>query len=182
MQKRTFTQANIASPLSPVLSRRYDVYQVEDTWFLQTLAIVLSILSIGAYYDNKSIFDWNGVTLNAVVAVLAAITKALLEFAISDCLGQSKWIWFSWQQRPLKDLDLIESASRGPLGSLKLLQRPMGRSFINLGTIVIILTVAIDPFVHLNFGQKERTHWSTKMTRLHRLHVHRDIPKGSMPH
>lgn len=81
--------------------------QVEDTWLLQTLAIIFSILSIGAiaallaHYDNKSIFDWNGVTLNAVVAVFAALTKALLAFAISDCLGQSKWIWFSWQQKAI---------------------------------------------------------------------------------
>lgn len=134
--------------------------QVEDTWLLQTLAIVFSILSIGAiavllaHYDNKSIFDWNGVTLNAVVAVFAAITKALLAFAISDCLGQSKWIWFSWQQRPLKDLDLIDNASRGPLGSLKLLRRPVGRSFISFGTIVVILSVAIDPFVQLTVGKR----------------------------
>ena len=131
---------------------------VEDTWYLHALAVLWSTLSLGAIaallgiYDGTPIFKWHGVTLNAVVAVLAVILKGLLAFAISDAIGHSKWIWFSRQQRPLQDLALIDNASRGPLGSLQLLYKSVARSAISLGAIVMILSVAIDPFIQLAIG------------------------------
>ncbi|KAL8685577.1 MAG: hypothetical protein Q9224_005763 [Gallowayella concinna] len=131
---------------------------VEDTWYLSALAVLGSTLALGAIatllsiYNGTPIFKWHGVTLNAIVAVLAVTLKGLLAFAISDAIGQSKWIWFSRQQRPLQDLALIDSASRGPLGSLQLLYRSVARSPISIGAIVVVLSVAIDPFIQLAVG------------------------------
>lgn len=119
------------------------------------------MLSIGAialllaHYDSKPSFDWNGVTLNAIVSVFAALANALLAFTVSGCLGQAKWIWFSLQQRPLGDPNLIDGGSRGPLGSFKiLLNRPVASSFISFGAIVIVVSVAIGPFIQLTVGKK----------------------------
>ncbi|KAL8777721.1 MAG: hypothetical protein Q9213_007736 [Squamulea squamosa] len=153
----------------------------EDTWRLQTLAVVGSTLSIGAiavllaHYDTKPIFDWNAVTLNAIVAVFSAVSKALLAFALSDCIGQSKRIWFSWQERHLKDLDSIDNASRGPLGSLKLMGQPMARSFISFGAVVVILSVAIDPFVQLTVGKQNKI--ITRLMDQRKLHMQGDTLK-----
>ena len=128
---------------------------------LHILAILgsgLSMIAIGlllARYNDQPIFDWDGVTLNAIIAVLSAMSKAMLAYTLSECLGQAKWIWFSSQQRPLSDIDLIDGGSRGPLGCFKILKQPIASSFISMGAIVVILSVAIDPFVQLTVGKRD---------------------------
>lgn len=132
---------------------------MDNPCLLQILAILgsgLSMVAIAillAHYHDEPIFDWNGVTLNAIIAVFSAMTKAMLAFTLSECLGQAKWIWFSWQQRPLSDVDLIDAASRGPLGSFRILGQPGACSFISMGAIIVILSAAIDPFVQLTVGK-----------------------------
>lgn len=134
---------------------------MDDKWLLHILAILgsgLSMVAISillAHYNDQPIFDWNGVTLNAIVAVLSTMSKAMLAFTLSECLGQAKWIWFSWRERPLSDLDLIDAGSRGPLGSFKILGQPSACSFIGIGAIIVILSAAIDPFVQLAVGKRE---------------------------
>lgn len=131
------------------------------TWLLLILAIsgsALSMMAIGillVHYHDQPIFDWNGLTLNAIVAVFSAISKAMLAYALSECLGQAKWIWFSSHQRPLSDINLIDSGSRGPLGSFQILTRPVARSFISMGAIIVILSAIMDPFVQLTIGKKD---------------------------
>ena len=133
---------------------------VDGTWLLQILAISVSGFSMAAigillaHYKDQPIFDWHGITFNVILVVLSAISKTTLAFTLSECLGQAKWIWFS-KQRPLRDIDLIDSASRGPLGSFKVLTQSVARSFISMGAIIIILSVAIDPFVQLTVGKKD---------------------------
>lgn len=134
---------------------------MDAAWLWQILAILgsgLSMVAIGillAHYNDQPIFDWNGVTLNAIIAVFSAMSKAMLAYTISENLGQAKWIWFSWQQRPLSDIDLIDGGSRGPLGSLRILGKPVARSFISMGAIIVILSAAIDPFVQLTVGKRD---------------------------
>ena len=128
---------------------------------MHILAIIGSVASIAAigillaHYNGQPVLGWKGVTLNAIIAVFFAMSKAMLAFTLSECLGQAKWIWVSWQQRPLIDLDLIDQGSRGPLGSCKLLAKPAARSFISIGAIIVILSAAIDPFVQLILGKRE---------------------------
>lgn len=135
--------------------------RMDNTWLLHILAILgsgLSLVAIGillAHYNDRPIFDWNGVTLNAIIAVFSAMSKAMLAFTLSECLGQAKWVWFSWQQRPLSDIDLIDAGSRGPLGSLKILGQPVACSFISMGAIIVILSAVIDPFVQLTVGKND---------------------------
>ena len=133
----------------------------DSAWLLPILAILGSALSMLAivilltHFNNQPIFDWNGVTLNAIVAVFSAMSKAMLAYALSECLGQAKWIWFSSQQRPLSDIDLIDSGSRGPLGSFQILTQPVARSFISMGAIIVILSATMDPFVQLTVGKED---------------------------
>jgi hypothetical protein len=137
------------------------MFRIDDTWLLHVLALVGSGLSMMAiailltHYNNQPIFDWNGVTLNAVIAVFSAMSKAMLAFTLSECLGQAKWIWFSLQRRPLSDIDLIDGGSRGPLGCIRILKRPVAYSFISMGAIIVILSVAIDPFIQLTVGKRD---------------------------
>lgn len=140
--------------------RAFDSRHFDDTWLWESLAVSSSVLSIVVIiillirFDGQPVFDWNGITLNAIVAVFATIAKASLAFTLSACMGQAKWIWFSSRQRPLEDFNLIDGGSRGPLGSLKMLTHPVARSFITLGALTIILSAAIDPFAQLTVGKK----------------------------
>ena len=132
-----------------------------SSWLLQVSAIIGSILSIVAigillaHYEGTPVFDWGGVTLNAIVAVFSALSKALLAFTLAECLGQARWIWFSQKARPLNDVNRIDEASRGPLGSFKILGQPVARSFISIGALAVILSAAIDPFVQLTIGKRD---------------------------
>lgn len=72
-------------------------------------------------YDEKPIFRWHGITLNAIISLLSTSNKASLLFTTAECIGQWKWILFARTSRSLMDLERVDCASRGPLGSLILL-------------------------------------------------------------
>ena len=136
---------------------------LKDTWFFQGLAVFGSVLltavliGLLARFDNTPILEWNGISLNATVALTATILKGMVALTVSDCLGQAKWIWFSWQQRSLNDFALIDQGSRGPLGSVKMLWRSCFRSFICMGVMLFIFSVPMDSFVQLAVGKTNAT-------------------------
>ena len=74
-------------------------------------------------YNGCPIFNWHGVTLNAVIAVLSVVIKASLTSVLATCLGQWKWITFSKGKNPLIDFEKIDHASRGSLGFFSILGR-----------------------------------------------------------
>lgn len=77
-------------------------------------------------YQDKPPLRWHGITLNAFVAIFSTIARSLLAFTLSNSLGQWKWRWFSGGRNPLIDFEIINDASRGPLGSFRLLWRTKG--------------------------------------------------------
>ncbi|KAF2729492.1 hypothetical protein EJ04DRAFT_502196 [Polyplosphaeria fusca] len=122
------------------------------TWeVLSTLGSVASLIAmiiVLAVYNGREIFSWHGVTLNAVVSVLSTASKALLLFALSEAVGQWKWVAFSRRPRPLMDLERVDAASRGALGSVEWLwvSRWKHISVLHIGAIVTLLAIALDPF------------------------------------
>ncbi|OQE18841.1 hypothetical protein PENFLA_c020G06359 [Penicillium flavigenum] len=98
-------------------------------WKFELWALVGSVLSFAimviilAIFDRRPIFEWKSVTLNAIISVLSAVMKASLTFAVAELIGQWKWIIFSRGERPLMDFERIDMATRGPLGSLRVLSR-----------------------------------------------------------
>lgn len=96
-------------------------------WIPETAGILGSALLLAALavllacFDDKAVFDWKGVTLNAVVSLISTASKASLLFAVSELISQWKWILFTRTSRPLIDFERVDAASRGPMGSLRLL-------------------------------------------------------------
>ncbi|ROV91664.1 hypothetical protein VMCG_09261 [Cytospora schulzeri] len=107
------------------------------------LAVQISLL---AAYDGKPVFTWHGVTLNTIVSVLSTAGKASLLFAVEELVSQWKWILFTDRARPLMDFERIDSASRGPLGSLQLLWNGRETSVLRIAALMMLLDAAIDPF------------------------------------
>lgn len=96
-----------------------------DLWFWETSLLFLSAAALGAQigvlwsYSGRSLPDWpSGLTLNALISLLSAISTSALLSVVSNVIGQNKWIWLSRDGGKLSHLELIDDASRGPWGSL----------------------------------------------------------------
>lgn len=87
------------------------------------------------------------VNLNAIVSILATISSSSMLFSVSAAMGQAKWDWISKQPRLLRDLELLDEASRGPLGSFEMLFHPTVLSITTLGSVATLLNLAVGPFV-----------------------------------
>ncbi|PYH88760.1 hypothetical protein BO71DRAFT_390984 [Aspergillus ellipticus CBS 707.79] len=121
-------------------------------WLWELCCVILSggvlaaMAIILAKYDGHAQPNWRNVSLNSVISWLSTLAKAGILYAVSESLGQLKWIWFS-QRRPLSDLGCFDSASRGVTGSVLLAWLLRGRHFAVFGSMAIIMALAFDPFV-----------------------------------
>lgn len=118
--------------LQPLLRASTTFYErtITDWWWWELLSCLVSISCSAAivgvllYYDGKRQPQYliPGVTLNAYIAIFAAIAKAALILPVSEVIGQLKWLWFE-EEANLWDFCTFDGASRGPWGALMLLVR-----------------------------------------------------------
>jgi uncharacterized membrane protein len=85
------------------------------------LAILIAIIAILRVYDGKPQPNWKWISLNTLLSWLSTVGKGCIVFPLSAGLSQLKWVWFAEQKRPLSDLKVFDSASRGLYGSAELL-------------------------------------------------------------
>lgn len=135
-----------------------------DTWFYELVAISISVtclIAIGvvlSQFDQQSAPQFKyGLTLNAIVSILATGCKAGLIFSVASCISQLKWYWVQQNHRPLRDLQTFDDASRGFSGSIILLATFWARSLASIGAIITVLAVAFDPFVQQLLAYPVRT-------------------------
>lgn len=122
-------------------------------WFFEILAMVASfacmasIVAILAVMDDRPLTEWHFFfSIPATVAIFGTALKSTAAFAVAGCVSQYKWLHFKSSPRKLVDLDLIDDASRGPLGALVLLaRRPMGLA--SIAAAVTLLALAVETFV-----------------------------------
>jgi hypothetical protein len=67
-----------------------------------------------------------GVSINAFVSIFSGFAKSALLLPTAEALGQLKWSWFTRKQNRMMDFEVMDSASRGPWGSLLLLASTKG--------------------------------------------------------
>lgn len=98
------------------------------SWTIEIIALSLSFGTLGAIciilslYDGRPLDAWGFVlSLNTVVSILGAISRASMGFALSAAFGQAKWNWYRERDDKLLTFDRFDEATRGPWGSLKLL-------------------------------------------------------------
>ena len=129
--------------------------RLKDKWYSKivasffSLACSIAIVVVLVIYDNKPTPKLpKGITLNAVVSVLATASKAALLFTTSSCLGQLTWIWLkAMKARNLSLAEIFDGPSRGPLGALDLFASESWESIASLGALLTLLALAYDPFV-----------------------------------
>ena len=60
------------------------------------------------------------------IAIFAGFAKSALLVPTAEALGQLKWDWYQSKPKKMLDFEILDSASRGPLGSMMLLTRSKG--------------------------------------------------------
>ncbi|KAJ5374798.1 hypothetical protein N7517_006804 [Penicillium concentricum] len=128
-------------------------YDWEGSWIWEIGCAILSVIYLAlligflGYVDGKPYLNWQySISPNAVISVIATFAKSAMLALVSACLGQLKW---KQGRNPnptqLYHFHLLDQASRGPWGSLKIFWHL--RSFLALaGAALMVLAVVIDPF------------------------------------
>ena len=84
--------------------------------------ILATIVGILFAYNDYSVPDLlDGLTLNAIISLLATLAKSALMVVLAAAIRQEMWLWFIKRPRPLNTVDAFDEASQGPYGSLLLL-------------------------------------------------------------
>jgi hypothetical protein len=101
---------------------------IEDNWLLEIFCVAIGTMLIVALYFVLQTYDGqiapkfgsafgSSLTLNTIVAIIAATAKVLLLLPVAECLGQLRWIWFARESRQLTDFTTFDRAVRGSIWS-----------------------------------------------------------------
>ncbi|RLL95683.1 hypothetical protein CFD26_104288 [Aspergillus turcosus] len=145
-----------------------------------TLAGIIVVLRI---YDGKTQPNWPaGINLNAIVALLVTLMKAAMATYIAEALSQLKWSWFT-EARKLSDLSALDSASRGPWGSVLLLVQYVPRHLVSLGAFVLVFAAAIGPFTQqvIDIRSRPIAHKGGAAIRVCNTSIYGDWGEGQAP-
>lgn len=122
-------------------SPQKDVYQKQTSngpkwwrlWWQEVCSMSLSLLCLSANIgvlaklDQSPYAKWQvanvDITPNTIVSIIATLTKASLLLPVAEVVVQLKWLYFQARDQRVADLQVFDDASRGPLGSLRLLWR-----------------------------------------------------------
>lgn len=120
-----------------------------DVWAKEILSLALSVGCMVAVFailisqNGKPLSSWPlPWKPNSVVSFFTTISRAALIFPLASCISQFKWHHFRHGSHQLSDLQLFDSASRGPLGSLSFIFRVSFRSRAIVASLSCILTIA----------------------------------------
>ena len=129
-----------------------------DTWWPEAIALlfsacclvaIVSLLLPYALRHQPAPEHVSGLTLSALTSILAAASKSSLVFSVTATMGHAKWCWFRTrdqnQRRQLQDIQTLDDAARGPLGSLITLFEQTFLSICSIGAFIIVLALAYDP-------------------------------------
>jgi len=140
------TIGTLHSPRS--LCQELGEWKYEMLAALLFVSMAFAILGTAYPFQGKPRPQWPiHISINALLSVYAVIFKAALIFVVSSAASQTQWTWFS-STRPLSHVARYDDASRGLWGSLKWLWSPGFRQpLVALGAIVVVVGVAIEPFI-----------------------------------
>ena len=152
------------SPGAPQDTYRANWYErfLLDTWVPETIAISISTCCLVAIVSILLVFNGRtlphlpyGITLNAIISILATTSRSMLVYVVAASISQLKWCWLK-KARKVQDIQIFDDASRGPWGSLTLLFSLKARPLASLGAVITILALGLDPFVQQILTYRER--------------------------
>lgn len=123
-------------------------WKLEIGGCIAALLSLFAILSTLFPHANNPLPQWPlNVSINTLLSIYAVVFKVSIASVLSTCIAQLQWTWFS-TARPLGDLIGYNDASRGAWGSLLwLLSYRLHDPLTAFAALLMILSLAIDPFV-----------------------------------
>jgi hypothetical protein len=123
-------------------------------WGEEIASVVFSLIctslafAVLFYMDSRSLAEWKlQIQPNTAIAILSTLTRASLIFPLSECIGQSKWLFFE-KSRSLHSMQTFDSASRGPMGAIVFLWKARFAAPLTTGAaIVTFLLLLFQPFM-----------------------------------
>jgi hypothetical protein len=122
-------------------------------WLWEIVSICFSVVCLACIilvlliFDNKPIPSLPaGFTFNALVSLLATLSKAAMLVTVAACISQLKWHWFG-KTRKMRDFEMFDQASRGPWGALFLIARTRSPWLVGLGAIITVVALGVEPFM-----------------------------------
>lgn len=123
------------------------------SWLYEILSVTIALGAVGstlgilAKFNGRSLPEWPYyITLNALIAVLVAITTATMNMALQSSMGQLKWIRFTESKARLFDMEAFDDASRGTWGAIKLLFTFRGGFLGSFGALISIVALVLGAF------------------------------------
>ncbi|KAI5925168.1 hypothetical protein F4810DRAFT_661303 [Camillea tinctor] len=134
----------------PYSSRRRCHFFGVWSWELFTLGLsfasMSAIIAVLVHFNGQPFPQWPyEITLNTLVALLATILRASMADVICQVISQIKWAWFQ-RPRPLIHMQEFDQASRGLVGSIRLLFVAPTSVMGVTGALVTIISLAIGSF------------------------------------
>ncbi|KAI3317052.1 hypothetical protein HD806DRAFT_395974 [Xylariaceae sp. AK1471] len=148
-------------------------------WILSTTLLGCQIAVLFAY-SGSPLPDWPfGITFNALISTLSAISSSSLIAVVSNIMGQQKWVRLSRGKQTLSDINKLEEASRGPWGSLVLLFRAREWDISVVGALGTILSLATTTFIQQTTSIKLMPHNTDTPLITARFLYHNDFQDSS---
>ncbi|EXJ55737.1 hypothetical protein A1O7_08667 [Cladophialophora yegresii CBS 114405] len=131
---------------------------MERLWAFEIFALVISTLALLGLIillrvtNGQKVPNWTvkprhtkpfTVTINSVISIFSTAVKSTVLIPVAAAMGELKWMWFNSGHR-LTDIQVFESAARGPLGAIIMLWSFRGRSLACLGAVIILGSLALD--------------------------------------
>lgn len=126
----------VSGASSPVLFQMPIKKRKINYWAWEWISLVISLIAVLAsaatlmVFDGKPIPKWswqtNGISVNAILSLLSALSRSSLLMPIGGCMGQLMWLRFATREQRLADIVAFSSAAKGPGGALKLIWRQKG--------------------------------------------------------
>ncbi|KAI0413495.1 hypothetical protein F5X98DRAFT_390795 [Xylaria grammica] len=91
------------------------------SWIVSSLLLAGVVLTLSLHQDQP-LPEWPfGITINALISFLSSLSTSTLVVVISSIIGQRSWTTLASAERPLRQLELYDDASRGAMGCFLLL-------------------------------------------------------------
>jgi hypothetical protein len=126
-----------------------------SSWIYEICAIVVSVAFMVAIVvvlktriHGKLRSSWTlPLAPNTIIALFSTLSKSAILLVITACISQLKWIYFGRRGHRVMDLQIFDSASRGPLGAIALIVRiRWGATIASFGALITILALFQDAF------------------------------------
>lgn len=132
---------------------------LRDRWLWETtcicfsIACVIAITVLSSQLDGTWLSKWSFILQpSTTFSVLITAAQSSMMLVVSEVLSQLKWLQTSLKPHSVADFATFDSASRGPLGSIKILFR--WKPWSNLlspimyaASLITIAALAMGPFV-----------------------------------